>query len=222
MGDKSAETETLRRELVDLFKHIKKMRHEIAAIKAPQDRFASMTDELDAVVGDAASATNEIMANADKINDEAFKIQSKVSDSDVAAMTNAISDFVGNIIVACSFQDITGQRISKVVKALRYIETRIDQLISMWGQNSVMQEKVEDDKPADEYKKYLNGPQLPGQANTQADIDKMLNGATPTPAAPVAAAPAPKPAAPPAAAAPPPAAEPPAAMDQSSVDALFG
>jgi chemotaxis protein CheZ len=38
---------------------------------------------------------------------------------------------------ACSFQDITGQRITKVVRSLTYVETRVNKLIEAWGRSEL-------------------------------------------------------------------------------------
>ena len=42
-----------------------------------------------------------------------------------------------DIYTACSFQDITGQRTEKVVKALRFIEQRINAMIEIWGVDDI-------------------------------------------------------------------------------------
>ena len=44
-----------------------------------------------------------------------------------------ITNATTQIYEACGFQDITGQRISKIVKAMQEIETKIDDLIGVFG-----------------------------------------------------------------------------------------
>ena len=39
------------------------------------------------------------------------------------------------IFTACSFQDLTGQRTTKVINVLRYIEQRIGSMIAIWGED---------------------------------------------------------------------------------------
>ena len=234
---KPAETEVLKSELVGLFKHIQKIRLEIAMIKSPKnDHFSSMTDELDSIVEATSTATEEIMSNVEKINDIAFSLTDKLADQADKDSVNTIIDCVTNVIVACSFQDLTGPRIQKIVKAVKYIEGHINSLIGMWGKDVINEQKLVKHEETDEYKKYLNGPQLKGQGFSQSDVDKMLAelGGTSAPApaaAPAAAAPKPAAAPAPAAAAPKPAAAaaPKAeeedkgpVLDQSSIDALFG
>ncbi len=185
----STETETLKKELMDLFKMIQRIRQEIASIKSPQDHFSDMTDQLDAIVGSTAIATNEIMKNVEKINDIAFELKKGGVENQQASLDEVI-ERVGNVIVSCSFQDITGQRISKVIKALRYVEDKVNSLVSMWGQDQIAQEKVEGaPKPTGEAA-LLSGPALPGQGLDQSAADKLFAGGTATvaAAAPVAAA----------------------------------
>ncbi|MCK5167792.1 MAG: protein phosphatase CheZ, partial [Rhodospirillaceae bacterium] len=85
------------------------------------------------------------------------------------------------IYEACTFQDITGQRINKVVTTLQHIEGRIDLLIKVF--------EIKTDKPitAKEEQKsnngeakeagdgdLLEGPQIKGQGSSQAEIDDLL------------------------------------------------
>ena len=44
-----------------------------------------------------------------------------------------IQDKVIQIFEACNFQDLTGQRITKVVSTLRFVEDRIMQMMDIWG-----------------------------------------------------------------------------------------
>jgi chemotaxis protein CheZ len=77
------------------------------------------------------------------------------------------------IFEACSFQDITGQRISKVVGTLREIEGAVDKLLNLFGPGDADPlPEMEDTRSEDE--QLLNGPQLDGQGVSQDDIDKLL------------------------------------------------
>jgi Chemotaxis phosphatase, CheZ len=115
---------------------------------------------------------------------------------------------VTEILTACSFQDITGQRTTKVVNTLRYLEQRVNSMLEIWGVDSlkglVAPVEIGDTRP-DAH--LLNGPSLEGVS--QDDVDALLNGTSAAPPqAPAQAAPAPAaaqaaPAAAPAAAAPP-------------------
>ena len=89
-----------------------------------------------------------------------------------------------DIYTACSFQDITGQRTEKVVKALRFIEQRINAMIEIWGVDDIAF-KVDDiaakmkafaDVTVRGDDRLLHGPQRHGDGLKQDDVDRMLKG----------------------------------------------
>jgi chemotaxis regulatin CheY-phosphate phosphatase CheZ len=216
----------LKRELLGLFDHIQKIRKEIASIRRPgqpeKDHFSKMSDELDAIVSATAGATDTILETVEEMEDLIAAVRPMVANAEGRAMLDTFPDKTGKIFEACAFQDITGQRITKVVTSLQYVEERVNALISIWGENQIARETAEESKPVDEYKQYLNGPQLSGEGVSQADVDAMFNAApakpaapkptaAPTPPKPQPAAAQPKPAATPA---PKPAAQPPAPPQQ--------
>jgi hypothetical protein len=126
-----------------------------------------------------------------------------------------IESEVSNIFTACSFQDITGQRTSKVVNALRYIEQRVNAMIAIWDVEGVKPSTDVPDAFADKRPDahLLNGPALEGHGVSQSDVDALFADPPEPPAPPpkpviAAAPPAPPPpawTAPPAPMAPPPA-----------------
>jgi chemotaxis protein CheZ len=126
-------------------------------------------DELDAVVTATAEATNIIMGACEQIQETASTL-------DEVAQT-AINDKVMEIFEACSFQDITGQRIKKVLSTLVVIEDGIDRIMESLGEPigvKLSDEKAEKLVSVEDDKSLLNGPQLAGKAITQDDIDKLL------------------------------------------------
>ena len=73
-----------------------------------------------------------------------------------------------------NFQDITGQRITKVVKALGQIESTVIAMLKAVGHDveaSVLSQPREIRSDED----LMNGPQLPEQAVTQDDIDALFD-----------------------------------------------
>ena len=76
------------------------------------------------------------------------------------------------IYEACSFQDITGQRITKVVTTLKTIEGKVGHIIGTFGP-AMGAARTSADHVASEAN-LLNGPQLPAHAMDQSDIDKLL------------------------------------------------
>jgi len=74
-----------------------------------------------------------------------------------------------------NFQDITGQRITKVVNTLKFVEERVDKMIDIWGREAFM-ELIDDDGGAvDEDGRLLNGPQQEGAGISQDEIDKLFD-----------------------------------------------
>ena len=161
-------------ELQGLQKIIEDAREAIGATR-PDDisekHIPTATDELDAVVESTAEATGTIMDAAEIIMEKAAEIGGENGD--------AITNEVMKIFEACSFQDITGQRITNVVKTLKTIEGKVGEMISIIasripgiGDSSDLPPE-EDARNEDE--KLLNGPQMPDKAITQEDIDKLLS-----------------------------------------------
>jgi len=173
------EAEVLKRELVGLFEHIQKIRREIAAIRRPgdsTDRFDQMSDELDAIVEHTEAATNTIMENVESISDVVNEVRALADNPKIDAALARVDEHAGEIFTACSFQDITGQRITKVVRSLKFVEERVNALIGMWGRDALAAADGAGDKPVDADAALLNGPQLAGQGVSQDDVDRLLNG----------------------------------------------
>jgi chemotaxis protein CheZ len=165
-GDMSIADLKLYRELEQLAQYIQHAKREIADVK-PNDirerHIPMATDELDAVVDGTAEATGIIL-------DEAEAVQ-KLAVGLPAPLANKIGAAVTRIYEACNFQDITGQRITKVVKTLKFIEHRIDVLLAAFGETVVGKPLPTLAPPDDE---FVSGPQLPKAANSQDEIDAIL------------------------------------------------
>lgn len=94
----------------------------------------------------------------------------------VAAETcDEIENRVIDIFTACSFQDITGQRTTKVVNVLRYLEQRVNTMIEIWGVDDVDPSTAPSEDPdARPDSHLLDGPQMDGEGSSQDDIDRIL------------------------------------------------
>ncbi|MCA3326531.1 MAG: protein phosphatase CheZ [Roseomonas sp.] len=177
-GDLTAKESALLAELEGLGRTIARAKAEIAALKVEDIRDAhipSATDELDAIVDHTAHATNEILDCCETLE----QLQSGISGESAEKLQGAVT----RIYEACSFQDITGQRIGKVVTALKAIESRISAVVSaasgMVSANSAPEAAAagaanpQNDKRT-EGEKLANGPQLPGSGVSQSEIDRLL------------------------------------------------
>ena len=166
-------------ELERLAAYIDAAKREIADIRpdVKEDLLPTATDQLDAVVEAAADATNAIMDSCEVVESVMGDVSAEVSNTLMGATTK--------IYEACSFQDITGQRIGKVVTALKTIEKRIDTLVETLEADEADSRKKPVKKPVaksaqtDEKKEItdedlLEGPQLGDKAKSQAEIDDLL------------------------------------------------
>ncbi len=153
-------------EIEDLAATVASTRSEIAAMGADDitaSHIPSATDELDAIVTHTATATNSILESCEDL--EAMMVRLGREDA------QTLQDAVTRIYEACSFQDITGQRITKIVAALQAIERKVAHMIGVFSPEGGLA-RVSREPPGPE--QLLNGPQLPDAAMGQSDIDALL------------------------------------------------
>jgi chemotaxis protein CheZ len=177
-GDFSAADVTLFGELQALGAFIAAAKAEIAAIRPDdiqQKHLPTATDELSAVVGATAQATGEILDVVEQIE--------KLGPSLAAEHAAKVTELVTRIYEACNFQDITGQRITKVVKTLQQIDAKVAAILAAFGdklpgEHTAPAPAAAPAAPAPAATSaeagLLNGPQLPGQGISQADIDALF------------------------------------------------
>lgn len=222
----------MREELKQLSSYIEQTRQEIAQLR-PTDpganRIMAATNELDAIVSATERATSDILNATERIQELVGRLEPSDVTSDIEAQTI-------EIMTACSFQDITGQRTTKVVNTLRYIEQRVNTMIEIWGvddkvdaADGLFTARPDDDRP-DAH--LLHGPSLDhvSQDNIDALFESLgtMDGAAEAPVpARLAAAEADPPARPakaakPAKPPPPPAPAASGNATQADIDALFG
>ena len=140
-------------------------RDEISGLE-PDGRgsFASSTDELREILDETRRAADEIMGAAENIEALASGTDPELGAALIRATTR--------IYEASAFQDITGQRITKVINALQQIERRLIALAEACGH------AVEDGVPrvaAKPVDRLLNGPQLAANATSQDEIDRLFD-----------------------------------------------
>ena len=131
-------------------------------------------EELAAIVSATEHATNGVLSAAELIERTAVKLKAKTDDPEGKADLDGIMDAVVSIFEACNFQDITGQRIGKVVRTLDFIEERVVNMIQTWGAEAFANLPASVEVPVADEAKLLNGPQLQGKAISQAEIDALF------------------------------------------------
>lgn len=169
--------DVLRRELETMAASIARTRREIASIKPEgpgNNRIMTATEELDHVVKSTEKATSDILSAAERVQAIVGELRAKGIDD---PLCDELDMHGTNMMMACSFQDLTGQRMSKVVNTLRYLETRVNAMIEIWGISAADTEKLVDkrmDTKPDAH--LLNGPARDGEGVAQDDVDRLLNG----------------------------------------------
>lgn len=160
---------TLLNVLEYLSHHIHRTRDEIGALRATnsgEPLLSSTTDELEEILVETAKAAHQIMGASEEIEALAANTDPAIGDK--------LRDAVTRIFEASAFQDITGQRITKIVRALQAIETKINALAFLCGEDASAPKSIADAGGKDS---LLNGPQLSILANSQDDIDRLFGEA---------------------------------------------
>lgn len=171
------EVDLLRMELRALANSIQDTKREIAALRThdeESDRLVAVASELDAVVGATERATDGILDAAEKIDTIAHSLKAHGDGSFAAQLADDIIEHVLTIFEHCNFQDITGQRITKVVNTLKFVEERVDRMIEIWGREAFEDVRPDEAEDEDEERRLLNGPQLENQGISQDEIDKLF------------------------------------------------
>lgn len=125
--------------------------------------------ELDAVSSAAERATTTILTAVEEIELSANLIRTATHEAGRVDATAVILDRVLVLYETCNFQDIAGQRIRKVVTTMKFVEERLDRVITAWGDH------LGRARPSGEPMStaLLGGPSLPGDQGhvSQSDVD---------------------------------------------------
>jgi chemotaxis protein CheZ len=172
--------EKLKVELDLIHEAINRTKREIAVLHGTSfngDEMTKVTGELGAVVGGTEQATQQILEAAEAIDEAASAMAKTQSADQQARLSQDIQERVITIFEACNFQDLTGQRIQKVMSTMKFIEHHINVMMDIWGgvdaikahAPPIIDTRVGDDR-------LLNGPKGLGEEGhaSQNDIDAMF------------------------------------------------
>jgi len=170
----------LESEIVKLVQYVRRFREEIAQMVTPeedQSRFKTMSEQLDAIVGTTETATNSILERMETVDGLIEDMRAADDAEKRSQLCDRINENTMLAIEACTFQDLTGQRVSKIVRSMEFVEERVNTMVSLWGQEEIdrmaKEFAAQSVKEGDEA--LLNGPALPTeQAFSQDDIDKLF------------------------------------------------
>ena len=160
---------------------INRTKREIAVLHGKSfdgHEMAKVNGELGAVVGGTEQATQQILEAAEAIDQAATALAKVTSPDQQKLLSEEIQERVVSIFEACNFQDLTGQRISKVMNTMKFIEQHIHEMMNIWGGIDAIKAHatpIADTRDGDA--RLLNGPKMEGDVGhaSQDDIDAMFN-----------------------------------------------
>ena len=157
------------RELREIADYIKAMKAEIAALhfnELKHTRLPAAGQELDAIVKATEAASNTIMECAEAV------LAADARDAGFKAM---VDERMLIVFEACSFQDVTGQRVAKVIETLKHIEARVARFSDALRARDTGGFVSEAERASAERKErlLLHGPQ-PDGTDRQSEVDRLL------------------------------------------------
>ncbi|MEO0381925.1 MAG: hypothetical protein AAF234_00110 [Pseudomonadota bacterium] len=182
--------------VIDLAEAITQVKREVQDLGGQgddKDHFVSATVELEAIVTQTETATGEILEAAEKIQEVLWTLREEGANE---TQCDIIESKIIDVYTACSFQDLTGQRSSKVVRLVGYVEKRVSAMMDILGLGSqesgaespskaepsseqsdgpaASEAYQEGDERSDAH--LLHGPGLDGEAIEQDDVDALFGG----------------------------------------------
>lgn len=166
-------------EIADISGRIKATKVEMAALRHPlagEDKFEQASQELSAVVSATEAATNTIMAAAEELEETVQELRASMPEGYQSSRVNDMHEAIVRIYEACNFQDLTGQRITKVVRALSFIEERVDAMMGVWNRREFEAMPLPPSVTKKDGELDLHGPAQPQESGniSQADIDALF------------------------------------------------
>lgn len=177
------EADAFKSELDSVYDAVQRTKQEIATLvltSFTNPEMGRVSQELNAVVGGSETATHRILQAGEEIEEAAKTLAAAIKNIQDQDLARDILDQVTSIFEACNFQDLAGQRITKVTATLQFIEEHILKLMQIWGGIEQLAE-AEPAARAEQAKnpKLLNGPKLEGDHGcvSQKEIDAMFAAA---------------------------------------------
>jgi len=175
-----SQIEHIQVDISDISGRIKATKAEMAALRHPlsgEDKFTQASEELGAVVAATESATTRIMASAEELEEIVRELKAQLPPGYQSSRVNDMIEAITRIYEACNFQDVTGQRISKVVRALSFIEERVDAMMGLWNRREFETMPIPPPLDKDDAGLSLTGPKPDDSLGTfsQSDIDALFD-----------------------------------------------
>ncbi len=169
----------LQAEVLNLIQYIHRLRQEIAGIaqeKDDQTAFDGMADRLDAIVESTAQATDTILQAMEEVNGFVEQLRGHPEPSQIDTICDSIQTKATKTVEACSFQDLTGQRINKIVGSMKFVEERVNAMAELCGRQGI-QDLAEDWELPEQTDGgiALEGLQRAGEGISQHEIDQLFS-----------------------------------------------
>jgi chemotaxis regulatin CheY-phosphate phosphatase CheZ len=137
VGERQATgVDRIRFDLAEMARAIARTKAEIAAIQAPSrdgghdgSQLTQASEALDAIVRTTERATSDILGAAEHVQEVAWTLREAGASH---ASCDELDRRATEIYTACSFQDLTAQRTTRIVNTLRYLEARIAAMMGIW------------------------------------------------------------------------------------------
>src|SRR5262245_13148099 len=130
-----AEAHAYKAELELIHTALRRSRDEVAALgnrgALPPD-ISRASRELAAIVSGTEQATQQVLQAAEDIDQTANALTAALKGGYEKGLANDIRDRVVQVFEACNFQDLTGQRVGKVVEILAFLEEHVGRLMEIW------------------------------------------------------------------------------------------
>ena len=129
-----------------------------------------IANELLAVTSGTEQATQKILAAAEQIDQLANNLSASLKGRIEQGPAQDIRELVLRIFEACNFQDLIGQRVSKVTTTLKFVEEHISSVLEEIQTMSAA-------RPQGGAMQYLHGPRLEHDSGhaSQTDIDAIFD-----------------------------------------------
>jgi len=124
--------------------------------------------ELTEVVASTEQATQQILGAAEEIDQAAKNLSAALGGKYEQGLVQDIQDVVIRIFEACNFQDLAGQRVSKVLSILNFVEDHVARVIEEIARESAAVRRNGE--------QLLHGPRLENDSGhvSQTEIDAMF------------------------------------------------
>ena len=168
---------SLYHEISKIKENLKKLRDEMDNLnpyKIYKKGIPGATAELTEITKNTETATNIILDSTEKIQNIAMALENKES-------SQQICDLAMKIFEACNFQDLTSQRITKVLRVLDEFDHLLNSIINNFSFDKKEDGSAGSDGLIDRVKDNitLHGPQLQNNAPTQSTIDELFGSIDP-------------------------------------------